>query len=90
MILLCGINSRSAGLDIHSHLNIVLQVVACTLAAAQQVSCIEGVVHVPANAAGGCRQVAHPKLLPLQQSSMEVAQGKDDGAEFSLQECLRD
>ncbi len=65
-------------------LDIVLQVVAGTLATAEQVSCVEGVVHVPANPTGRCRQIAYPKLLPLQQGSMEVAQGKDDGTVLSL------
>ena len=70
------------------YLDIVLQVVAGALTTAEQISCVEGVVHVPANATGCCRQVADTKLLPLQQSSMEVAQRKDDGPVFRLQkEC---
>lgn len=71
------------------HLDIVLQVVGCTLPAAQKVACIEGVVHVPANAAGGTWQVANTKLLALQQCSMEVAKCKDDGAELSLRVAAR-
>lgn len=63
MTLDCG---RSIARQDVSCLDIVLQVVAGTLATAEQVSSIEGVVHVPANATGCCRQVAHPKLLSLQ------------------------
>ena len=61
-----------------THLDIVLQVIAGTLATAEQISSVEWVVHVPANAAGCCRQVAHTKLLPLQQGSMEVTESKDN------------
>ena len=68
-----------------THLDIVLEVVAGTLATAEQVPSVEGVVHVPANTTGGCRQIANTKLLPLQQGSMEVAQCKNDGPIFSLQ-----
>mmetsp|Transcript_10302 Transcript_10302/g.22116 ORF Transcript_10302/g.22116 Transcript_10302/m.22116 type:complete len:1096 (-) Transcript_10302:3570-6857(-) len=66
------------------HLDAGLQVVVGSLAAAQQVARIEGVVHVPANARGGTWQVAHTELLALQQGCMEVAEGEDDGAELSL------
>ncbi len=59
----CG--KSSARQDV-SCLDIVLQVVAGTLATAEQVSGVEGVVHVPANATGCCRQIAYPKFLPLQ------------------------
>ena len=71
-----------------SDLDIVFQVVAGALSAAEQVACVEGVVHVPPNAAGGIGQVAHTKLLPFQQRRMEVAQRKDDGPELSLQDTL--
>lgn len=72
--------------DYCTYLDIILQIIAGTLTTAEQVSSVEGVVHVPANATGGCRQVAHTKLLPLQQGSMEVAQGKNDGPVLSLQD----
>jgi hypothetical protein len=72
-----------------TYLDIVLQVVVCALPAAQQVTRVEGVVHVPANAAGGARQVAHTKLLALKQRSMEIAQRKDDGAELRLRSAKR-
>jgi hypothetical protein len=67
------------------HLDVVLQVVAGALSAAQQISSVEGVVHVPADAAGGTWQVSHAKLLALKQSSMEVAQSKHNAPELSLQ-----
>ena len=67
-----------------AHLDVVLQVVVGGLPAAQQVARVEGVVHVPADAAGGARQVAHAKLLALQQRGVEVAQREDDGAELGL------
>jgi len=55
------------------------------LSAAQKIACVEGIVHVPANTAGGSRQVANAKLFALQQGSVEVGQGKYNGAELSLQ-----
>jgi hypothetical protein len=72
------------GNAITTHLHIVFQVVGSTLPAAQEVSRVEGVVHVPANATGCARQVAHTKLLALQQCGVEVAQSKHYAPELSL------
>lgn len=69
-----------------SDLDIIFQVVAGALPTAEQVACVEWVVHVPPNAASGVGQVAHTKLLSFQQRRMEVAQRKDDGPELSLQD----
>jgi hypothetical protein len=68
-----------AGRPPRVHLGVVLEVVDRRLAAAQQVPRVEGVVHVPPDAAGGAGQVAHAKLLPLQQGGVEVGQRKHDG-----------
>jgi len=58
----------------HSHLDVVLQVVVGGLAAAQQVARVEGVVHVPADAAGGARQVALPRCT-RRRAGMGALQG---------------
>ena len=57
----------------------VVQVVGGQLAAAEQVAQVEGVPHVPADAAPRPRLIAHAKLLALQQCGMEEGQGKEDG-----------
>ena len=67
-----------------SYLAVVLKVVGCCLCTTQQVAGVEWVVHIPPDAAGGSWQVAYTKLLPLQDSCMEVAQRKDDGPELGL------
>ena len=67
-----------------THLDVVLEIVVGSLAAAQQVTGVEGIVHVPADATGGPRQIAHAKLLALEHGGVEVAERKDDGAVLGL------
>ena len=67
-----------------THLDVVFEVVVSGLSAAKKISSVEGVVHVPTNARGCTRNVAHPKLLSLQEACMEVAQSEHYGAELSL------
>lgn len=57
----------------------IVQIVGGQLATAQQVAQVEGIAHVPADAAPCAWLVAHTKLLALQQRGVEEGQGEQDG-----------
>mmetsp|Transcript_12554 Transcript_12554/g.15116 ORF Transcript_12554/g.15116 Transcript_12554/m.15116 type:complete len:274 (-) Transcript_12554:11874-12695(-) len=66
------------------NLVIVLEVVHSALAATQQVTRVERIVHVPPDTRSGPWDITHPKLLPLEERRVEVRQREANRLELRL------